>query len=72
MRWVSLRLWLMWRVWRKHRFSMTFTVLVESVLPNLRCAEAIFLKLTLMVRLETVPTTFGFDHQLDSLAIELR
>ena len=34
----SLRLYLMWRVWRKFRFSMIFTVLVASVLPNLRCA----------------------------------
>ena len=28
----------MWRVWRKLRFSMIFTVLVASVLPNLRCS----------------------------------
>ncbi len=42
----------MWRVWRKHRFSMIFTVLVASVLPNLRCAEAVFLKLTLMLKIK--------------------
>ena len=39
---------------------------------GLRCAEAVFLKLTLMVQLETVLTTFGFDRQRGSLAIELR
>ena len=40
-RWVSLGFCLMWRIWRKLRFSMIFTILVESVLPNLRRYEAV-------------------------------
>ena len=34
----------------KVRFSMISTVLVASVLPNLRCYETVFLKSTPMVR----------------------
>ena len=32
-------------------FSIVFTVLVASVQPNLRCYDAFFLKLTVMVTL---------------------
>ena len=39
----------------KFVFSMTFTVLVESVQPNLRCYDAVFFTLTPMVRFATEP-----------------
>ena len=35
---------IIWRIWRKFHFSMIFTILVASVLPNLRYQDAFFLK----------------------------
>ena len=66
-RWVSLGLYLMWRVWRKYRFSVIFTVLVASVLPNLRCSEAVFLKLTLIVVSNRTRSSLKIDYTTKNL-----
>ena len=41
-RWVSLCFCLMWYVWRELLFLLLFRVLMESVLPNLRCHDEVF------------------------------